>query len=296
MSILSNKKFQFMWNSRKLVDTLNIQQYLFFYKIMGYPVPKQTGYFLEGKKQKLSTPSNDFSRDQKNPLMEEYLQIIENYENIYKSIPFIEEIYLCNSISFNALHPESDIDLFIITQPNRIWTTKFRAMIFFFFKKGKRTLKKKKRRFCLSFFITSDEQNLYKISLKSMDIYLSYRIQHLVLLYKDNEKKEGEIFKRNKRIQGILPNYPQQQSIYLGNKVFTGRNKFKTTVEKLSKGIIGDGIEYFLKWLQLISIHIKKARDPERNKDVITTNTMLKFHQDIREKISLKYNIIIKKQ
>ncbi|MDR0369626.1 MAG: hypothetical protein LBH96_03840 [Candidatus Peribacteria bacterium] len=214
---------------------------------MGYPIPKQTGYFLEGKKQKLSTPSHEFSRNKKNTLMEEYLEIIEDFENIYKSIPFIEEIYLCNSISFNALHSESDIDLFIITQPKRIRTAKFRAMILFFFRKSKRTLKKKKRRFCLSFFVTSDEQNLYKISLKSIDIYLAYWIQHLVLLYKDNPEKKSLLFKKNKRIQGILPNYPQQQSIYLENKVFTGKSKFKTTIEKLSKGIFGDGIEYLLK-------------------------------------------------
>jgi predicted nucleotidyltransferase len=214
---------------------------------MGYPVPKTTGYFLEGKKQETTKNADPFSRDQKNPLMNEYLQIIENYENIYKSIPFVEEIYLCNSISFNALHPESDIDLFIITQPQRIRTAKFRAMLLFFFKKAKRTLKIKKRKFCLSFFISADEQNLYKISLKSIDIYLSYRIQHLVLLYKDNPQKKSEIFTKNKRVQGILPNYPQKQCIHLGNKVFYGKNTFKKIIEKCSKGIIGDTVEYLLK-------------------------------------------------
>ena len=35
-------------------------------------------------------------------------------------------------------------------------------------------------------------------------------------------------------------------------------------------------------------------RNPVWNKDVIISDTMLKFHQDIREKVSLKYNVKIK--
>ena len=43
-------------------------------------------------------------------------------------------------------------------------------------------------------------------------------------------------------------------------------------------------------------IALKKIRDPIKNKDVITNDHMLKFHQDIREKISLKYSITTKKE
>ena len=31
---------------------------------------------------------------------------------MYQSLPFVKEIFLCNSISFNALKRDSDIDLF----------------------------------------------------------------------------------------------------------------------------------------------------------------------------------------
>jgi hypothetical protein len=49
--------------------------------------------------------------------MDEYIQEIKRLESIFQSIPFIEQIFLCNSISFNALDENSDIDLFIITEP-----------------------------------------------------------------------------------------------------------------------------------------------------------------------------------
>jgi hypothetical protein len=52
--------------------------------------------------------------------------------------------------------------------------------------------------------------------------------------------------------------------------------------------------EVIVKYLQLFIIRLKILRNPERNKDVIISDKMLKFHQDIREKISLKYSIMVK--
>jgi hypothetical protein len=293
-----------MWNTRgdsshKLVNTLDAQQYLLFYKLMQYPVPKsQTPFLVEKKIWPKKTPTSitkkSFSRTKKTPLMNEYLQEIEKYAQRYKSLPFIQEIFLCNSITFNALHENSDIDFFIITQPNRIRSAKFRAMVLFSFIGIKRTLNKKAKKICLSFFVTSDQQNLYWISLPNLDIYLSYRIQHLVLLYQTNPQIPPEIFHKNKRVQGTLPNYSFQQTIFLGNEVFSWNTKFKTSIERINRGVIGDFFERILKYLQLFIIRLKILRNPERNKDVIINDQMLKFHQDIRKKISLKYSMMVK--
>jgi hypothetical protein len=168
-------------------------------------------------------------------------------------------------------------------------------MLFFTFSGIKRSLTKKRKKICLSFFITSNHQNLYSISLPNLDIYLSYRIQHLVLLYQDTSGKKSDFFKKNKRVQGILPNYATEQCIFLWNQVFSGRTNFKKFIEWLGRGVLGDFWEQIVKILQLFIINVKRWRDPERNKDVIVNDHMLKFHQDIREKISLKYSVAIKK-
>jgi hypothetical protein len=49
--------------------------------------------------------------------MDEYLKEIKRLKPTFQSIPFVEQIFLCNSISFNALDKNSDIDLFIIAEP-----------------------------------------------------------------------------------------------------------------------------------------------------------------------------------
>jgi len=293
-----------MWEILKLYKNLSIQPYLRFYEIMNYPVPKNAGLFFQysdtertiRKKllKELEEQENSFSRDKKSKYMDEYLKEVERLKSTFQSIPFVQQIFLCNSISFNALDESSDIDLFIISEPWRIRTVKFRSMILFTLKWAKRFWKKTRKKICLSFFITSDQQNLYPISLSSMDIYLAYRIAHLVLIYQPDEKVNNTFFENNKRIKWILPNYQEKQTISLWINPYFWNTKFKNVMENLWNWFLWNIFERTVKHVQRAIIHLKRMRNPVWNKDVIVSDSMLKFHQDIREKVSLKYNIKVK--
>lgn len=281
------------------LDTLSSKTFLKFYKIMKYPVPKNAEYFLQysdnvtTQKLKTNTPlkENSFSRNEKCEYMDEYIEEINSLGRIFKSIPFIEEIYLCNSITFNALDNNSDIDLFIITKPWKIRTVKFRSMLLFTLKWKKRFRKNIRKKVCLSFFITSDNKNLYPISLPSMDIYLAYRISHLVLIYSSTSKINNKIFSENKRVKWILPNYQESQVISLWLPVFSWSTKFKSLLEWIGNWLLWRFFECIVKIIQKSLINIKRSIHPELNKDVIISDSMLKFHKDIREKIAIKYSI-----
>jgi hypothetical protein len=109
-----------------LQNTLEQEKQLIFYRVMKYPVPRETAYFLFDEKTKASEAhiqrlgnfekSKDFSRTVENPYMEEYRQFVEKYSWLYKSIPFVQSIYIANSMAFNAVNDNSDIDLFIVTK------------------------------------------------------------------------------------------------------------------------------------------------------------------------------------
>ena len=167
-------------------------------------------------------------------------------------------------------------------------------MLLFTLKWAKRFWKKSRKKICLSFFITSDSQNLYQISLPSLDIYLAYRIAHLVLIYQPDEKINDSFFESNKRVKWILPNYQEKQVISLWITPFTWNTKFKNVIETLWNTLIWNIFEWILKHIQKAIIRLKIMLNPIWNKDVIISDTMLKFHQDIREKISLKYNVKVK--
>ena len=119
-----------MQRTGKIIKTLSIQPYLRFYEIMNYPVPRNAKLFFQYSdiehtninKMLKDTSEDDkkenrFSRDKKSKYMDEYLEEIKRLKSTFQSIPFIEQIFLCNSISFNALDENSDIDLFIIAEP-----------------------------------------------------------------------------------------------------------------------------------------------------------------------------------
>ena len=295
-----------MQRARRIIKTLSVQPYLRFYEIMNYPVPKNTELFFQYSD---TEPTNankllknidedewwdSFSRDQKSEYMDEYLKEVKRLKSTFQSIPFVEQIFLCNSISFNALDKNSDIDVFIIAEPWRIWTVKFWSMILFTLKWAKRIWKRSRKKICLSFFITSDSQNLYPISLPTLDIYLAYRIAHLVLIYQPDEEVNNSFFENNKRVKWILPNYQEKQTISLWINPFHWNTKFKDIMETLWDWLLWNIFERIVKHTQKTIIHLKRIRNPVWNKDVIVSDSMLKFHQDIREKISLKYNVKVK--
>jgi len=220
-----------------LIYILDISQYLIFYKIMGYPVPTEFHNFLYDVPKKYNsyynannTDRQSLSRTTTNEYMEEYINYINKFSRLYKSLPFIKTIYLCNSISFNALHNNSDIDLFIVTNNNAIRRARFFSVLLFFFIGAKRSLKNKSMKFCLSFYVTEKNQNLYNISLPQGDVYLAYRLSHLIPLY-HNTNHLPNIYKHNQRYKSLLPNHPTKHIINIGSQTFYGRSITKRILE-----------------------------------------------------------------
>jgi len=106
---------------------------LIFYEVMEYPVPKQRKYFLCADKAEteIEEELDGSSRviTQKNT--KEYLQYINKWSRLFRSIPFIKTIYLCNSITFNSVHEDSDIDVFIVTKEKALRRARFWSVFLF---------------------------------------------------------------------------------------------------------------------------------------------------------------------
>ena len=296
--------------SNDLIKILDAQKHLTFYNIMNYPVPNnhKQFYFWKNKTNKQTNNkktkdnyienSKNFSRKEKNPYMKDFLKKIDKYQKLYKSIPFVRDIYLCNSISFNALHKNSDIDLFIVTKENALWRARFFSRLFFTLKKEKLFLKKGKRgeesaqKFCLSFYTTENNQNLYPICIEQNDIYLAYRLAHLVPLYQEQKKQDSSyIYSKNNRIYSILPNLTKTHSIHIWNKKITGKTKIKQILELFFWWIIWKIFEKIIKWIRLPIVIRKRNKLGKANRGIIINDNMLKFHLDKRKKIHYLFQI-----
>ena len=287
-----------------LTNTLDDQQHLVFYKIMNYDVPHHSSYFLFEKKwwkkqedilrgQEFPPDEQKYSWDQKNPYMDDFLKYINKFNRLYRSVPFIKSIYLCNSISFNALQADSDIDIFIVAKKWALWRARLRSTILFFLFGLKRgVIRGKKKKFCMSFYVTDTHQNLYNIMLPQNDIYFIYRLAHLVPLYQETPEN---IYKSNTWLESALPNFPGRHCINIWLTSGSGKSTFKKITEFFFGGIIGKGIEYIIKLIRLPIVIYKTRQLKEKGWGIIVNDNMLKFHMDIRKKIHLLYVMYKKK-
>lgn len=268
-----------------------------FYKALKYPVPNNKEFFIHQKKQNwpindLQSDPNVFSRDIKSDLMTEFITHIDKYHRLYKSIPWVRAIFLCNSITFNALHDNSDIDLFIISKKNRIRRAKFWSTLLFTIFWLKRLWKSSRKKFCLSFLISEDWLNLQKIYRKTGDIYLPYWIWHLTPLYADNKSISQEFIDSNWWIKHQLPNHPLKFVINIWNKQSHWSTFFKKLLDSKIANFLVSLCEKIISSLWIPIIKLKMSLKKEKHQNIVLTKTMLKFHKDKRR----QYYFLFKKQ
>ena len=213
---------------------------------------------------------------------------------IFQITPFIKMVAVCNTLAFNNPDENSDIDLFIVTQNNRLFISRtiltFLTSIFGLRRHGQKT----EKRFCLSFWITENALNLENIQIKNNDPYLAFWCKTLKpIINKDNiYQKFLEINQRWIGENDPCPcyNYP--------NKYFRPKKEFSIQDKKLiSKCSVLYSLFSMLNSIlchwQLARCQIK-MRNLNQNASVIVSKNMLKFHNvDMREFYKNKWLDII---
>lgn len=130
------------------------------------------------------------------------LEKVSNYNKYFSKIPWILWIAICNSVAMNTAHKDSDIDLFIITKKNRLWTVRIIMTLALWILRQRKTSENHAGKFCLSFFVTENWLNFENITIKD-DIYLAYWIDTLIPII--NRKS-------------IFSEFNNSNSLFLGKK------------------------------------------------------------------------------
>lgn len=191
---------------------------------------------------------------------------VQKYQKIISSAPGVLCVCVWNSLAMNAAHKNSDIDLFIITSPKRIWTSRIYLTLLLTILRQRKTAKKHAGKFCLSFFITENHLDLSPIAIEN-DIYLSYWIKTLIPIV--NKQETFERFQAMNSSGGKLEvnhaqkNIPKHQFLTqlwdkcekLLQKIFLPRTK--KSFQKLWKPF----------WV-IISDDILKFHDTDRRKEI----------------------------
>jgi hypothetical protein len=227
-------------------------------------------YFSCDDKKKLE----DLLDVKKKPWETEFLlwKKVEKYRKALGFIPGISCICICNSLAMNACHKDSDIDLFIISHKNRIWTTRVLITLFFMCLRERKTQNKHAGKFCLSFFISEDAPSFETFAIER-DIYLAYWIETLIPVV--NKEWNFEDFLQKNTWYSIENQIkPEHQHKNQGTK------RYNNTFFEFSWNIIE-------KWLKrlLFPKTQKSFQNLWKPFGVIISDTILKFHDKDQRKI-----------
>lgn len=189
-------------------------------------------------------------------------------------IPFIKTIAVCNTLSYDNVKENSDIDFFIICSTGRIWTARFFSTVLLSLVGLRRVGTKINNRICLSFYLSDSSLNLSKIALRPEDPYLNYWIFQLKPIT-DRDKSFNKFLLANTWVKKFLPNYSVQNNQLQKD---SSLRFIRNILEKLMQGAFGNYVENKLKKHQLRSINQKNRIVNPPAGGVITNDSMLKFH------------------
>ena len=208
------------------------------------------------------------------------LEKVAKYSSLFRYIPWIQGICICNSLAMNACHPGSDIDLFVITRKNRLWTARIFLTLVLSILGQRKTAKQHAEKFCLSFFISEEAMNLEKIAIEN-DIYLKYWIETLRPIL--NRDRVYERFMNTNLIQ-FSPQGKRKSQIsppLLEERRFRGEVLCKDSWAQIPWNLLESVLKFI--FFPRTKKSFQKLWKPFW---VIISDTMLKFHdQDRRREI-----------
>ena len=113
---------------------------------------------------------------------------------ISRYFPFVEGIAISGSLSKGYFDKNSDVDYFIITKPNHLWTCRTFLILF-----KKIFLLNSRKYFCMNYFITSEY-----LEIEEKNIFTATEIATLIPLYGDTIFKD--FFETNQWYKDFIPN------------------------------------------------------------------------------------------
>jgi len=205
--------------------------------------------------------------------------------------PCFKSIMVCNTLALENSNENSDIDLFIITERNRIWTARFIAVMVSKILNLRPKKNNQKNKICLSFYIDEKHLNIENVS-KNHNIYFIYWISQLVPIY-DQDDIFNQFYNENSWIRMYLKNIfnfntADKRRLYL--------NKNGAFFRRIFSYLFTNGVENILKEIQMKKMNLEIKNKLNLNDDVLINDGIIKLHtNDRREQYKNEFELKIKK-
>lgn len=209
---------------------------------------------------------------------------IKRLARVISKFPFIRMVAVCNTLALAHGKPSADLDLFIVTQSNRLWSARILCVAAAKLLGGRPSVRKATNRYCLSFYVSEDNLNIQRF-ISADDHYLTAWTSWVLPIY--SAPDYVQLFEQtNEWVKKSLP----QTSWLSVTPRWQIKFKPKPTMTALEQ-MWPDWVENILTQLQYwyLPTNLKNAL-AAKTTSVVTDNTTLKFHlNDKRELINQNY-------
>ena len=99
----------------------------------------------------------------------DYFKKVARWRWIFSLCPFVRLTCVCNSLPISDVREDSDIDVFVVTQPGHLFTSRLFLTVLTSLFGVRRHGRKVRARFCLSFYVTEEALDLSGLALRDSD-------------------------------------------------------------------------------------------------------------------------------
>ncbi len=196
----------------------------------------------------------------------------------------VKMIAVCSNLGYLNADEEADIDFFIVSEVDRIWSVRFWSVFWMKILGQRPSPGKTKNKICLSYFVTEDNLNLKSTETGEPDRHLIYLLSQYLPIYSEDNLWQRFVA-ANYWIKRYLPNFQYGSAA----ERFLIKPKYLRW-KRLLVGLAGKRMERLLERVQRQKMAGElKALMNDGQKKVIINNKMLKLHSnDKREEINQK--------
>ena len=206
------------------------------------------------------------------------------YIKMLSKLPFVEAIFICNTLSILNARDESDVDLAIVAREGKIWTARFFCAVLMKIFNKRPSEENQKDKICLSFYFGADSLDLERVR-NDNDIHFTNWVAQFMPVY-GRDEIISEFCRENGWVKEDLVNH----EFTISNSRW--KVKEKSLVKRILEMIFGFGVfEGLIKYVQLKKMPEElRVQGKEDNSNVLISDTILKLHKkDNREDIYKKW-------
>lgn len=186
--------------------------------------------------------------------------------------PFVRLVAVCNSVTIGDTRENSDIDLFVVAKPGRLFTARLGLTVLTSLFGLRRHGTKIRERFCLSFYVTEEALDVSAIALPSYDLYLAFWVQSLEPVAGAYATYERFVAENEAWLSSYFAHAPKRKRHFRAR-----RGVVKWAHRFLELLLDFDGVERWARSKQW-SRALAKFQTLEDKSGTVISDSMLKFH------------------